>query len=84
MYLHRTSTATPPHISHMYHTHSHLHTSQLSPENTPMWEPNPDPFTVEVRDPEKKKKFRGMKTFTAYHVVPSVRVTPHHTLTHHT
>jgi len=43
----------------------------LSPENTPMWEPNPDPYTVEVRDPEKKKKFRGMKTFTAYHIVPS-------------
>ena len=45
---------------------------QLSPEQTPMWEPSPEPFTVEVRDPEKKKKFKGMKSFTAYRVVPSV------------
>ena len=37
-----------------------------------MWEPSPEPFTVEVRDPEKKKKFKGMKSFTAYRVVPSV------------
>ena len=40
-----------------------------------MWEPSPDPFTVEVRDPEKKKKFKGMKSFTAYRVVPSVSTT---------
>ena len=38
-----------------------------------MWEPSSDPFTVEVRDPEKKKKFKGMKSFTAYRVIPSVR-----------
>lgn len=37
-----------------------------------MWEPSPEPFTVEVRDPERKKKFKGMKSFTAYRVVPSV------------
>ena len=46
---------------------------QLSPEQSPMWEPSADPFTVEVRDPEKKKKFKGMKSFTAYRVIPSVR-----------
>ena len=46
---------------------------QLSPEQTPMWEPSSEPFTVEIRDPEKKKKFKGMKSFTAYRIVPSVR-----------
>jgi sorting nexin-9/18/33 len=43
----------------------------LSPEQTPMWEPSSEPFTVEIRDPEKKKKFKGMKSFTAYRIVPS-------------
>ena len=38
-----------------------------------MWEPSPEPFTVDVRDPEKKKKFKGMKSFTAFRIVPSVR-----------
>lgn len=38
---------------------------------TPIWEPNPDPYVVDVKDPEKKSKFKGIKSFTAYHVVPS-------------
>lgn len=43
----------------------------ISPEGVPMWEPNPDPYTVEVRDPEKKSKFKGIKSFMAYSIVPS-------------
>lgn len=39
--------------------------------DSPMWDPNPSPFSIEVRDPEKKKKFRGMKSFVAYSVIPS-------------
>ena len=38
---------------------------------TPMWEPNPAAHTVMVREPSKQKKFKGIKTFTAYQVVPS-------------
>lgn len=38
---------------------------------TPMWEPNPEAHTVTVREPSKQKKFKGIKTFTAYQVVPS-------------
>lgn len=36
-----------------------------------MWEPNPDPYLIDVKDPEKKSKFKGIKSFTAYHVIPS-------------
>ena len=36
-----------------------------------MWEPNPGAHTVTVREPSKQKKFKGIKTFTAYQVVPS-------------
>lgn len=39
-----------------------------------MWEPNPNPFQCEVRDPEKKSKYRGIKSFIAYTVIPDVRV----------
>ena len=45
----------------------------VTPSRAPCGSPSPDPFTVEVRDPERKKKFKGMKSFTAYRVVPSVR-----------
>lgn len=38
---------------------------------TPMWEPNPEAHTVTVQEPSKQKKFKGIKTFTAYQVVPS-------------
>ncbi len=38
---------------------------------TPMWEPNPEAHTVTVREPSKQKKFKGIKTFTAYQIVPS-------------
>lgn len=37
-----------------------------------MWEPNPEPLTVEITNPEKRKKFKGIKTFMAYHVIPTV------------
>ena len=40
----------------------------------PMWEPNPNPFQCEVKDPEKKSKYRGIKSFIAYTVIPDVRV----------
>jgi len=36
-----------------------------------MWEPNPEPYSIEVKDPEKKKKFKGLKNFLAYNVIPS-------------
>ncbi len=36
-----------------------------------MWEPNLDALTIEVKDPEKKKKFKGMKKFTAFNIIPS-------------
>ena len=39
-----------------------------------MWEPHPNPYNIEVRDPEKKSKFKGIKTFTAYSIVPSVSI----------
>ena len=40
----------------------------------PMWEPPAKPFCVQVKDPEKKSKFKGIKTFTAYNVIPDVSV----------
>ena len=43
-------------------------TIMLSPEGTPMWEPFSSPYTVDVANPEKKKKYYGMKKFTAYEV----------------
>ena len=33
-----------------------------------MWEPFSSPYTVDVANPEKKKKYYGMKKFTAYEV----------------
>ncbi len=36
-----------------------------------MWEPNPEAYSIEVRDPEKKKKFKGIKSFLAYSVIPT-------------
>ena len=46
-------------------------------EECPMWRPPSNPFTVEVKDPEKKKKFKGIKSFVAYQVIPSVHHSPH-------
>ena len=39
-----------------------------------MWEPHPNPYHIKIRGPEKKSKFKGIKTFTAYNVIPSVSV----------
>ena len=38
----------------------------------PMWEPPAKPYRIQVKDPEKKSEFKGMKTFTAYSVIPDV------------
>lgn len=35
------------------------------------WERNPDPFTCVINAPEKKSKFKGMKSFIAYNLTPS-------------
>ena len=43
----------------------------VSDEGHLMWEPSPWPYTVEVRDPEKKSKYMGIKSFIAYSVIPS-------------
>ncbi|XP_064384617.1 sorting nexin-33-like [Halichondria panicea] len=43
----------------------------LTAEGSPIWEPSSDPFTIEIRDPERKKKYRGIKKFTAYSIIPS-------------
>lgn len=37
------------------------------------WCSNPDPFTCEINSPEKKSKFKGMKSFIAYNITPSVK-----------
>jgi sorting nexin-9/18/33 len=44
----------------------------------PMWEPNPHPYQCEVRDPEKKSKFKGIKSFIAYTVIPDDTSAPVH------
>lgn len=43
----------------------------VSEGGRPMWEPSPEPYLVEVRDPEKRSKFKGIKSFIAYHIIPS-------------
>ena len=37
-----------------------------------VWNRNGYPFTCSVQQPEKKSKFKGMKSFIAYNVTPSV------------
>ena len=36
------------------------------------WDRSPDPFTTVINAPEKKSKFKGMKSFIAYNLIPSV------------
>lgn len=36
------------------------------------WCSHPDPFTCVINSPEKKSKFKGMKSFIAYNIIPSV------------
>ena len=36
------------------------------------WGNNPNPFTCVINAPEKKSKFKGMKSFIAYNITPSV------------
>ena len=42
---------------------------QYAPENEPMWEPHPNPYHIEFRDPSK---FKEIKTFTAYNMLYQV------------
>lgn len=35
------------------------------------WCNHPDPFTCVINSPEKKSKFKGMKSFIAYNIIPS-------------
>eukprot|EP00112_Aurelia_sp_Birch-Aquarium-sp1_P000878 Seg1085.10 transcript_id=Seg1085.10/GoldUCD/mRNA.D3Y31 product="Sorting nexin-33" protein_id=Seg1085.10/GoldUCD/D3Y31 len=35
------------------------------------WKPNSNPFTVTVAEPEKKSKYKGIKSYVAYQIVPS-------------
>ena len=36
------------------------------------WDRSPQPFTCVINAPEKKSKFKGMKSFIAYNIIPSV------------
>ena len=45
---------------------------QKSDDGVPMWEPNPESFTVSVSNPKKQTKFKGIKSFIAYEIVRSV------------
>lgn len=38
-----------------------------------MWKKNHTPFSVSVSAPEKKSKYKGIKSYVAYQIVPSVR-----------
>ena len=46
--------------------------TQPSEEGVPMWEPAIEPFRVEVLNPKKQSKFKGIKTFIAYEIKTSV------------
>ncbi|KAJ7392101.1 Sorting nexin-9 [Desmophyllum pertusum] len=35
------------------------------------WDRSPQPFTCVINAPEKKSKFKGMKSFIAYNIIPS-------------
>jgi len=37
-----------------------------------MWQPAQIPFTIRITEPEKKSKFKGMKSYISYHLQPSV------------
>ena len=41
-------------------------------DDGPQWAPNPKPFEFEVTDPQKQSKFKGIKSFIAYHITNSV------------
>lgn len=36
------------------------------------WDRHLEPFTCVINAPEKKSKFKGMKSFIAYNITPSV------------
>ncbi|XP_003382576.1 PREDICTED: sorting nexin-33-like [Amphimedon queenslandica] len=42
-----------------------------SEDGSPMWEPNPNPYSVNVSNPQKKSKFKGIKSFIAYEITTS-------------
>jgi len=37
-----------------------------------VWSNSPEPFTCIINAPEKKSKYKGMKSFIAYNITPSV------------
>ena len=37
-----------------------------------MWQPASIPFTIKITEPEKKSKFKGMKSYISYQIQPSV------------
>ena len=37
-----------------------------------MWETSPEPFSVEVLNPTKQSKYKGIKSFIAYEIRTSV------------
>ena len=38
-----------------------------------VWKKNHTPFVCVVSEPEKKSKYKGIKSYVAYQIVPSVR-----------
>lgn len=40
-------------------------------DNTYVWQPITEPYTVRVASPKKETKFKGMKSFIAYQLTPS-------------
>ncbi len=37
-----------------------------------MWEPSPEPYSVEVLNPTKQSKYKGIKSFIAYEITTTV------------
>lgn len=42
--------------------------------NRIVWSRDPEPFACVINAPEKKSKFKGMKSFIAYSITPSVSI----------
>ena len=38
----------------------------------PIWSPNPEPYSCVVAQPKKETKLKGLKSFIAYQLTPSV------------
>lgn len=42
----------------------------LTEEHSPVWDANPNPYHMEIKAPEKKSKFKGLKSFMTYELQP--------------